>query len=111
VIAPLCTIAVSAGAALSTSSITHAGGGGVLPNCRLVTLEWHVCRRRRVGDVPGSEVPELYHDFVKYGAPHRLIPVFHHNLLDVITMDEILRALVAAGEGDGLEAMSAGELE
>jgi uncharacterized protein YprB with RNaseH-like and TPR domain len=67
---------------------------GVLPNCRLVTLEEHVCGRRRVGDVPGSEIPELYHDFVKYGAAHRMIPVFHHNLLDVITMDEILRALV-----------------
>jgi uncharacterized protein YprB with RNaseH-like and TPR domain len=67
---------------------------GILPNCRLVTLEEHVCGRRRVGDVPGSEIPDLYHDFVKYGAAHRLIPVFHHNLLDVITMDEILRALV-----------------
>jgi len=67
---------------------------GLLPNCRLVTIEEHVCRRRRVGDVPGSEIPELYHDFVKYGAAYRLIPVFHHNLLDVITMDEILRALV-----------------
>jgi hypothetical protein len=84
---------------------------GVLPNCRLVTVEWHVRNVRRVGDVPGSEVPELYHDFVKYGAPHRLIPVFHHNLLDVITMDEILRALVQGGDGDGLEGMSAGELE
>jgi uncharacterized protein YprB with RNaseH-like and TPR domain len=67
-----------------------------LPDCRLQTLEWHVCRRRRVGDVPGEEVPGLYHDFVRRGDPYRLIPVFHHNLLDVITMAEILRAL-----GDG----------
>ncbi|MEP7029235.1 MAG: ribonuclease H-like domain-containing protein [Candidatus Eisenbacteria bacterium] len=79
---------------------------GVLPNCRLVTIEQHVCRRRRVGDVPGSEIPDLYHDFVKYGAAHRMIPVFHHNLLDVITMDEILRALVSdppdlVGEEEG----------
>ncbi len=84
---------------------------GVLPNCRLVTVEWHVRHRRRVGDVPGSEVPDLYHDFVKYGAPHRLIPVFHHNLLDVITMDEILRALVASPDEDPLEALTAGDLE
>ncbi len=68
---------------------------GLLPNFRLVTIEEYVCHRRRVGDVPGSEIPGLYHDFVKYGAAHRLIPVFHHNLLDVITMDEILRALVS----------------
>ena len=67
---------------------------GILPNCRLVTLELHICKRRRSGDVPSSEVPGLYHDFVKYGGAHRLVPVFHHNLLDVTTMDEILRALV-----------------
>jgi len=67
---------------------------GILPNCRLITLELHICKRRRSGDVPSAEVPGLYHDFVKYGGAHRLIPVFHHNLLDVTTMDEILRALV-----------------
>lgn len=64
------------------------------PNCRLVTLERLLCRRWRTGDVPGDEVPGLYHDYVKRGDPYRLIPVFHHNLLDVITMADILRALV-----------------
>ena len=67
---------------------------GVYPDCRLVTLELHVCRRRRSGDIPSDEVPGLYHDFVKHGGAHRLVPVFHHNLLDVITMDELLRELV-----------------
>jgi uncharacterized protein YprB with RNaseH-like and TPR domain len=66
---------------------------GALPDCRLQTLEAHVCRRRRSGDVPGEEVPGIYHDYVRHGDPYRLIPVFHHNLLDVITMAEILRAL------------------
>jgi len=64
-----------------------------LPDCRLQTLEYRVCRRRRVGDVPGDEVPGLYHDFVRHGDPYRLVPVFHHNLLDVITMGEVLSAL------------------
>jgi uncharacterized protein YprB with RNaseH-like and TPR domain len=64
-----------------------------LRDCRLQTLEWHVCRRRRSGDVPGEEVPGLYHDYVKRGDPWRLVPVFHHNMLDVITMAEILDAL------------------
>ena len=67
----------------------------VLPDCRLQTLELAICRRRRVGDVPGDEVPGLYHDYVRRGDPYRLVPVFHHNLLDVITMAEILRALCA----------------
>jgi len=64
-----------------------------LANCRLQTLELYVCHRRRSGDVPSEEVPGLYHDFVRRGDPYRLIPVFHHNLLDVITMHEVLRAL------------------
>ncbi len=67
---------------------------GDFEDCRLQTLESKVCGRRRFGDVPSAEVPGLWHDYVKFGAAHRLIPVFHHNLLDVITMDEILRALV-----------------
>lgn len=64
-----------------------------LPDCRLQTLERHICRRRRSGDVPSDEVPELYHDYVRRGDAWRLVPVFHHNLLDVITMAEILHAL------------------
>jgi hypothetical protein len=37
--------------------------------------------------------------------------VFHHNLLDVITMDEILRALIEDPDGDRFEGMTAAELE
>jgi len=67
-----------------------------LPDCRLTTLEWRVCRRRRVGDVPGEQVPGLYHEYVRNGDPWRLVPVFHHNLLDVTTMADILHALCKA---------------
>jgi hypothetical protein len=72
----------------------RAAWRGRVPNCRLVTLEAYVCGRRRSGDVPGDEIPGLYHEFVRGGEPHRLFPVFHHNLLDVITMDELLRKLI-----------------
>lgn len=60
-----------------------------LPDCRLKTIEWHVLRRRRAGDVGGAEIPGLYHDYVKRGEAHRLLPVFHHNLLDVVAMVEL----------------------
>jgi len=66
---------------------------GVVPNCRLKTLEWHVLRRRRAGDVAGAEIPGMYHEYVKNGQPHRLIPVFHHNLLDLVAMAELLPKL------------------
>jgi uncharacterized protein YprB with RNaseH-like and TPR domain len=61
----------------------------LLPDCRLKTIEWHVLRRRRAGDVGGAEIPGLYHDYVKRGEAHRLLPVFHHNLLDVVAMAEL----------------------
>jgi hypothetical protein len=60
-----------------------------LPDCRLKTIEWRVLRRRRAGDVGGGEIPGLYHDYVKRGEAHRLLPVFHHNLLDVVAMVEL----------------------
>ena len=66
---------------------------GDFEDCKLQTLERNVCRIRRSGDVPSEEVPGLYHDFVRNGDPYRLVPVFHHNMLDVITMVEILRVL------------------
>ena len=73
--------------------------GGELRDCRLQTLERHLCRQWRSGDVPSDEIPGLYHDFVRHGDPYRLLPVFHHNLLDVITMSEILRAVCGRDRG------------
>ena len=64
-----------------------------LPDCRLTTLERRVCRRSRTGDVPGAEIPALYHDYVRSRDPWQLVPVFHHNLLDVMTMADVLHAL------------------
>ena len=64
-----------------------------LPDCKLKTLEWRVLRRRRSGDVGGSDIPGLYHHFVQGGEARRLVPIFHHNMLDVVAMVELLPAL------------------
>lgn len=65
-----------------------------LPNCKLQTLERYLCGRWRRGDIPGEEIPQRYHDFVRAGDARLIAPVFHHNRLDVITMIELLIALV-----------------
>jgi uncharacterized protein YprB with RNaseH-like and TPR domain len=62
----------------------------VLPDCRLETLERFVCRRRRTADVPGSEIPRVYHDFVETGDARLVEPVLRHNVLDLVTLAEIL---------------------
>jgi uncharacterized protein YprB with RNaseH-like and TPR domain len=67
---------------------------GLLPNCRLQTLEQHVCHRHRTGDVPGEVIPQLYHDFVRTGHWPLLSPVFHHNALDLLTLAELLPELL-----------------
>ena len=67
-----------------------------LPNCRLVTLEWYVLGRRRVGDVPGWEVPCIYHDFVHTKDAGKLRDVLRHNLIDVVSMAELFISLAGA---------------
>jgi uncharacterized protein YprB with RNaseH-like and TPR domain len=74
---------------------------GQFRDCRLQTLEWHILRRRRAGDVDGAAIPGIYHDYVKRGQPHRLLPVFHHNLLDLVAMAELLPHALAPGDGSG----------
>lgn len=69
-----------------------------LPNCRLITLEWHVLGRRRVGDVPGWEVPCIYHEFVHTKDARKIRNVLRHNLIDVVSMGELFISLAEAAK-------------
>ena len=73
-----------------------------LPNCRLQTLERYLCKRRRVGDIPGAEIPEAYHRFVRTGDATEMKAILHHNLLDLLTMSQLLTA-VLTGEAPDLQ--------
>ncbi len=70
----------------------------VLPNCQLQTLEYHVCKRRRVGDLPGSLIPDAYHRYVKTGNARQMLDVIHHNALDLITMAELMLFMLQGGD-------------
>jgi uncharacterized protein YprB with RNaseH-like and TPR domain len=67
-----------------------------LPNCRLITLEWYILGRRRVGDIPGWEVPCIYHDFVHTKDARKLVDVLRHNLMDILSMAELLISISEA---------------
>ena len=69
-----------------------------LPDCKLKTLEQYLCGRWRSGDIPGEEIPQQYHDFVRAQDARLIAPVFHHNRMDLITMIELVVALVGDGE-------------
>lgn len=68
---------------------------GRLPDCRLATLEWHLCGRRRVGDILGAEIPAAYHRWVRERDPRPLLPVFRHNMVDLYTLAEITGRVLA----------------
>ena len=57
-----------------------------LPNCRLQTLEQHVCRRTRVDDIPGHRIPAVYADYVRTGFEREMDMVLHHNAHDLVTL-------------------------
>lgn len=70
---------------------------GVLPDCRLQTLERHVCGRSRDDDIPGSEIPEAYHEFVRTGNADRIGVILQHNLYDLLTMADLMCRMYIRG--------------
>lgn len=66
-----------------------------LPNCRLQTLEQHICNRLRKDDVPGHRIPAVYADFVRTGFEREMDSVLHHNALDLVTLFDLALRLAA----------------
>jgi hypothetical protein len=66
-----------------------------MPNCRLQTLERLVCGRHRSGDIPGSEIPAAYAEFVRTGDARRMQAILHHNALDLVTLCQLSLRLAA----------------
>jgi len=66
-----------------------------LPNCRLQTLEQHVCRRHRIDDIPGHRIPAVYADYVRTGFERDMESVLHHNALDLVTLFDLALRLAA----------------
>jgi uncharacterized protein YprB with RNaseH-like and TPR domain len=64
--------------------------GARFGDCKLQTLERCVCGRRRCGDIPSAEIPEVYHDFVRTGNARLIAQVLRHNLQDLLTLVELM---------------------
>jgi uncharacterized protein YprB with RNaseH-like and TPR domain len=61
-----------------------------LPNCRLVTIERHLLSEERMGDLPGSQVADYYHQFVETGDRSLIAAILKHNARDLLSMAKIL---------------------
>ncbi|HPQ44677.1 MAG TPA: ribonuclease H-like domain-containing protein [Syntrophales bacterium] len=60
--------------------------GHRLENSRLGTIEQEVLGFRREGDIPGSEIPQRYFDWLRRRDGRLVGDIFEHNRLDVISM-------------------------
>jgi uncharacterized protein YprB with RNaseH-like and TPR domain len=67
-----------------------------LPDCKLQTLERHICGRRRSGDIPGNQIPAAYQQFVRTGVDREMNAILHHNAIDLVTMLDLAMRLAAA---------------
>ena len=68
-----------------------------VPNHKLQTLETHLCGRYRTDDIPGSEIPKAYHDYVRTSNAVEIVEVLRHNLLDLVTLADLMVRLPLPG--------------
>jgi tetratricopeptide (TPR) repeat protein len=94
------------------ASADSGGEGG----CRLGTLERVLCDVRRVGDIPGMDIPARYFRFLRSGDARPLEPVLEHNRLDLISLAAVCaHAVQLVEEGsprcrDAAEAVALGKV-
>ena len=72
-----------------------------LPDCRLQTLEQHVCERLRRGDIPSAEIPRAYHAYVRSADAWEMVEVLKHNMLDLVTLADLMTRLPPLEEPEG----------
>jgi uncharacterized protein len=80
-----------------------------LGSVRLSELERHVLGWDRGADLLSDLIPRIYLDFLRGGSPERLIPIFHHNQMDLrglAALSSRILSLLSDAESrgqDGLE--------
>jgi uncharacterized protein YprB with RNaseH-like and TPR domain len=57
-----------------------------LESCRLVDLENQVLGVEREGDLPGEMIPYCYFEYLRTKHAFRLVPIFHHNAIDILSL-------------------------
>lgn len=63
------------------------------PDCRLQTVERRLLGVERIDDLPGSQVPEAWFEWLRHGRSARLADVCAHNRLDLLSLAVLPAAL------------------
>ncbi|MGV8961749.1 MAG: ribonuclease H-like domain-containing protein [Stenotrophomonas sp.] len=75
---------------------------GVWENCRLATIERQLLHIVREDDLPGSEAPAAWLNYLRGGSAHNLRRVAAHNHQDVVTLAQLFLRLVEEQRNDEL---------
>lgn len=67
---------------------------GSWPDCRLITAERMLTGKARGDDLPGSEAPRAWREFLSSGATRDLLRVMQHNRYDLEALLRVMAALL-----------------
>jgi uncharacterized protein YprB with RNaseH-like and TPR domain len=76
-----------------------------LENCRLSHIERQVLGVEREGDLPGELIPYVYFEYLRSGEAQRLVPIFHHNAIDILTLGCLTALVPAAFRSTDLDSL------
>jgi hypothetical protein len=95
----------------------HRERAGIEPEgCNLSVLERDLFGVRRIGDVPGFEIPSRFFSFLRSGNPAPLEAVLEHNRLDLVSLAVVTARVAEIARGgspacrDGRERVALGRL-
>lgn len=83
------------------------------PDCRLATAEARLLGLRRTDDLPGSQVPTVWFDWIHRGEGRRMADVLRHNRLDVrslLALISLLAGVVREPESLGADPLGAARI-
>lgn len=70
-------------------------------SCRLIDLENQILGVERQGDLPGELIPYVYFEYLRRHEIFRLLPIFHHNAMDILTLACLTAIVPRAFESQG----------
>jgi uncharacterized protein YprB with RNaseH-like and TPR domain len=82
----------------------------LLPDCTLSTLEREICGVERTGeDVPGSEIPAIYLDYLRSGDAAQMLRVIYHNEVDILSLICLASQILRRHNPEDIPSLSAAE--
>jgi hypothetical protein len=71
-----------------------------------VQLEQQILGVEREGDLPGDLIPYVYFEYLRSREARRLVPIFHHNAMDILTLACLTAIVPAAFRNTDAESLA-----